>query len=69
MSIGPGLDVRAGCCAPTPPASRLDLPGVALASAGLLGIVWGLVRGNGQGWGSPEIVGSLAETDELDGHT
>jgi EmrB/QacA subfamily drug resistance transporter len=37
----------------------LDLPGLALASAGLLGVVWGLVRGNGQGWGSPEIVGSL----------
>ena len=41
------------------PGGRLDLPGVALASAGLFGIVWGLVRGNGQGWGSPEIVGSL----------
>jgi EmrB/QacA subfamily drug resistance transporter len=42
------------------PANRLDLPGVGLASAGLLGIVWGLVRGNGQGWTSPEIVLSLA---------
>ena len=42
------------------PAGRLDLPGVALASAGLFGIVWGLVRGNGQGWDSLEIVGSLA---------
>src|SRR5205809_664092 len=41
------------------PANRLDLPGVVLASAGLFGIVWGLVRGNGQGWSSPEIVGSL----------
>src|SRR3954468_9253389 len=41
------------------PSSRLDLPGVALASLGLLGIVWGLVRGNGQGWSSPEIVLSL----------
>jgi EmrB/QacA subfamily drug resistance transporter len=38
---------------------RLDLPGLGLASAGLLGIVWGLVRGNGQGWASPEIVGTL----------
>ena len=38
------------------PSSRLDLPGLGLASAGLLGIVWGLVRGNGQGWTSPEIV-------------
>ena len=42
------------------PSNRLDLPGLALASAGLLGIVWGLVRGNGQGWTSPEIVTALA---------
>jgi EmrB/QacA subfamily drug resistance transporter len=42
------------------PNSSLDLPGLTLASAGLLGIVWGLVRGNGQGWTSPEIVGALA---------
>ena len=41
------------------PSNRLDLPGVALASLGLLGMVWGLVRGNGQGWSSPEIVTSL----------
>src|SRR6476619_6072063 len=41
------------------PASRLDLPGLGLASAGLFGIVWGLVRGNSIGWGSPEIVGAL----------
>src|ERR671925_179046 len=38
---------------------RLDLPGLALASAGLFGIVWGLVRGNQVGWGSLEIVGAL----------
>src|SRR5919204_4675047 len=42
------------------PPSTLDLPGLALASAGLFGIVWGLVRGNGQGWASPEIVTALA---------
>src|SRR6478609_4912077 len=41
------------------PASKLDLPGVGLASAGLFGIVWGLVRGNSIGWSSPEIVGAL----------
>src|SRR2546426_10696086 len=34
----------------------LDFPGLGLASAGLLGIVWGLVRGNSVGWGSPGIV-------------
>jgi EmrB/QacA subfamily drug resistance transporter len=41
------------------PSDRLDLTGLALASAGLLGIVWGLVRGNSVGWASGEIVGSL----------
>ena len=41
------------------PNDALDLPGVGLASAGLFGIVWGLVRGNSVGWGSPEIVFAL----------
>jgi EmrB/QacA subfamily drug resistance transporter len=41
------------------PLGRIDLPGLALASAGLFGIVWGLVRGNSVGWSSPEIIGSL----------
>jgi EmrB/QacA subfamily drug resistance transporter len=41
------------------PGGKLDLPGLGLASAGLFGIVWALIRGNGQGWGSAEIVGSL----------
>src|SRR5919201_3369399 len=42
------------------PNGRLDLPGLALASAGLLGIVWGLVRGNAAGWTSAEVVGAIA---------
>jgi EmrB/QacA subfamily drug resistance transporter len=42
------------------PGGRLDLPGLGLVSTGLFGIVWGLVRGNAQGWASPEIVGPLA---------
>ena len=41
------------------PDRALDLPGLALASAGLLGIVWGLVNGNGDGWTSPTIAGAL----------
>ncbi|HZO34268.1 MAG TPA: MFS transporter [Gaiellaceae bacterium] len=41
------------------PSSKLDLPGLALVSTGLFGIVWGLVRGNSVGWGSPQIVGAL----------
>jgi EmrB/QacA subfamily drug resistance transporter len=41
------------------PDKALDLPGLALASGGLLGLVWGLVHGNADGWTSPQIVGSL----------
>ena len=41
------------------PAGKLDLRGLALSSAGLFGIVWGLVRGNTQGWASTEILGAL----------
>jgi EmrB/QacA subfamily drug resistance transporter len=36
--------------------SSLDLPGLALVSSGLLGIVWALVRGNDKGWSSPGIL-------------
>src|SRR5205807_4995862 len=39
--------------------SGLDLPGLGLASAGLLGIVWGLVRGNAHGWTSAGTVGPI----------
>jgi|SRR5215211_1596626 len=38
------------------PAARLDLPGLALAGLGLLGIVFGLVRGNQGGWSSGEVL-------------
>jgi EmrB/QacA subfamily drug resistance transporter len=41
------------------PARGLDLGGLVLASAGLLGLTFGIVRGNGQGWTSTEILGSL----------
>jgi EmrB/QacA subfamily drug resistance transporter len=42
------------------PDKALDLPGLALVSGGLLGLVWGLVHGNADGWGSPPIVASLS---------
>jgi EmrB/QacA subfamily drug resistance transporter len=42
------------------PVKRLDLPGVGLASAGLFGIVFGLVRAQTAGWTSGEVVFSLA---------
>jgi MFS family permease len=42
------------------PAVALDVRGVALVTAGVLGLVWGLVRGNSAGWGSAETVGTLS---------
>jgi hypothetical protein len=39
--------------------SKLDVPGVVLASAGLFGIVWGLVSGNSDGWVSVGVVGPI----------
>jgi EmrB/QacA subfamily drug resistance transporter len=39
---------------------HLDLPGVGYVSAGLFGIVYGLIRAQTLGWGSPEVVISLA---------
>src|SRR6478735_7574588 len=38
------------------PGGKLDLPGVGLVSAGMFGLVWGLVRGNDLGWTSPQIL-------------
>jgi EmrB/QacA subfamily drug resistance transporter len=40
--------------------TALDIPGLALVTGGALGVVWGLVRGNSAGWGSAEVVASLA---------
>ncbi len=42
------------------PEGALDLPGLVLVSAGLLGVVWGLVNGNGDGWTSASIVGAIS---------
>ncbi len=41
------------------PGQSLDLPGVALAGAGLVGIVWGATHGNGLGWTDPQILASI----------
>jgi EmrB/QacA subfamily drug resistance transporter len=42
------------------PNARLDLPGVALVSTGLLGVVFGIVRAQALGWTSTTVIGSLA---------
>jgi EmrB/QacA subfamily drug resistance transporter len=38
----------------------LDLPGLVLASSGLLGIVWATTRGNADGWAAPSTLGAYA---------
>jgi len=40
-------------------AQRIDLPGLAAFSLGLFLLIFGLIRGNPEGWGSPVIVASL----------
>jgi EmrB/QacA subfamily drug resistance transporter len=40
--------------------ARLDIGGVLLVTGGAFGVVWALVRGNGSGWGSAEVVTTLA---------
>jgi EmrB/QacA subfamily drug resistance transporter len=42
------------------PDRGLDVPGLALASVGLFGLVWGLVNGNSDGWSSAGVVGAIA---------
>jgi EmrB/QacA subfamily drug resistance transporter len=42
------------------PRPQLDLRGLALSAAGLLGLTWGLVRANTVGWGSAEVTVTLA---------
>jgi len=41
------------------PNRMLDLPGVALASSGLLGVVFGIVRAQELGWTSATVLGSM----------
>jgi len=41
------------------PSRTLDLPGVALASSGLLGVVFGIVRAQELGWTSATVLGSV----------
>src|SRR5205807_10127246 len=41
------------------PSTKLDLPGLALGSTGLVGIVWALVSANDDGWTSPQIIGAF----------
>jgi EmrB/QacA subfamily drug resistance transporter len=42
------------------PDTTLDLRGLVLVTGGVLGVVWGLVRGNLAGWGGVEVLATLA---------
>ena len=49
---GPGAGAAAG-------ARNLDPGGLVLAGGAAFGLVWALIRANGTGWGSPEVVATL----------
>jgi EmrB/QacA subfamily drug resistance transporter len=41
------------------PGTALDVRGLVFVTGAALGIVWGLMRGNGAGWASPEVAAAL----------
>jgi EmrB/QacA subfamily drug resistance transporter len=41
------------------PKAALDIPGLLTVAGAALALVWGLLRGNGVGWTSPEVTGAL----------
>lgn len=41
------------------PNNRLDIVGTLLVSVGIFGLVYGLIRANGHGWGDAQVVASL----------
>jgi EmrB/QacA subfamily drug resistance transporter len=41
------------------PAADLDIPGLVLVAASAFALVWGLLRGNGAGWASTEVLSAL----------
>ncbi len=52
------LFARAGLAESHGPHSRLDLPGTAAFSLGMLGVVFAIVRGQDEGWTSGQVLGS-----------
>jgi EmrB/QacA subfamily drug resistance transporter len=50
---------------PTPSRPRLDLAGTVTASAGLFALVFGLARGESDGWGDPGTIGFLVASAVL----
>jgi EmrB/QacA subfamily drug resistance transporter len=49
----------------SPASHRVDIPGLVTFSGGLFLLIFALVRGNAEGWGSPLIVGFLAASAAL----
>jgi MFS family permease len=56
---GPGQSSAAAAGPGQSGTVSLDPVGLVLATGGVLGIVWALIRANGSGWGSAEIIGTL----------
>lgn len=60
VALGVGALVRAKVPEGTAASAALDVPGSVLMVVSLLGLVWGLARGNREGWGSTQVIVSLA---------
>jgi EmrB/QacA subfamily drug resistance transporter len=41
------------------PGRSLDITGVALAGAGLVGVIWGVTHGNGRGWTDVQVLAAI----------
>jgi EmrB/QacA subfamily drug resistance transporter len=44
---------------PSPAAKSFDIPGIVLLSGTLFLLIWGLIKGDGYGWGSAKTIGFL----------
>ena len=67
INVPVGLALLAICVAKVPESrgsastqQRIDLPGAALATIGLAGIVYGFIEAPRHGWGAPDVVAALA---------
>ena len=47
------------------PAAALDIPGLVLVAAAAFALVWGLLRGNGAGWTSAEVIDGARSAGSL----
>jgi EmrB/QacA subfamily drug resistance transporter len=65
IGVAAALLSRAHLAESRGPRVRLDLPGLVLLSGGAIALVWALVRSGAAGWGSAEVLTTLAAGSAL----